>query len=90
MSIYLLTITMITIPSGAIQTTILVSPSQKLACQQHGIKLTQALRTGIGILLAEEGHAEYDTTLNLHRKMNVFRQKAEEALQKLAALEAKE
>jgi len=58
--------------------------------REHHISWTEASRIGMSILLAERGLREYDNKLNLFRKMTLFRQQAENALQKLAELEQKE
>lgn len=54
--------------------------------KHHSIKWSEALRVGIAMLLAERGVQEYDNNLNIYRKMNFFRQKAEEALKKVEEL----
>jgi len=59
-----------------------------LAKQNH-IGWSEGLRTGISILLAEKGIAQYDNKLNLWRKMNFFRQEAEESCKKVEELTMK-
>lgn len=63
---------------GQIQTTVLVTPELYEKCKLHNIKFSEAMRVGIGVLLAERGLREYDTNLNLFRRMNQFREMFEE------------
>lgn len=72
-----------------IRTTVLISPEFYNLCKQHHIKFSEAIRMGISICLAERGVLEYDNKLNLHRKMNIFREQAEKALQELEELKSK-
>lgn len=74
---------------GAIQTSVLVSTEFYKLCKQHSIHFSEALRVGISVLLAERDIIPYDNNLNLYRKMLVYRQKAEEALQKISEMESK-
>lgn len=55
-------------------------------CQQHGIPITEAVRTGIGILLAERGIKEYDSNLNIMRRIDKLRRELEEKSQELERL----
>ena len=80
---------MIERPSGAIQTSVLVSKSFYDAAKANNIKFSEALRVGISILLADKGITEYDNNLNLYRKMKLFQQEASTAMQKLAEVEAR-
>ena len=48
---------------------------------------SEAAKIGMSVMLAEKGVVEYDNRLNLVRRMNKFREIAEEANQKLAYLE---
>lgn len=73
----------------SIITTISITRQQSDLALQHHLSWTEAARVGMGIILADLGILEYESDLNLHRKMNIFRKKAEEANQKLAELEAK-
>ena len=57
--------------------------------KQNNISWSEALRVGLSILFGDKGLKEYDNNINLFRKMNAFRQQAEEALQKLSELEKK-
>ena len=75
---------------GGIQTSVIVSTGFYEMCKKYNIKFSEALRVGISLLLAEKGVAEYDNNLNIHRKMTLFRQQLEEALQKLTKLEEKQ
>lgn len=58
--------------------------------QKNNVSWAEALRTGLAVMFADRGLMEYNNNLNLFRKMTAFRMQAEEALQKLADLEAKQ
>lgn len=57
---------------GQVQTSVLVSQEFYKLCKEHNIKFSEALRVGIGILLAERGLREYDSNLNITRKISVI------------------
>ena len=76
------------ITMGIIKTISLTREQDRMA-QEHNLSWTEAARIGMGILLADKGIAEYSGDLNIARKMNIFRLKAEEATQDLNALKAK-
>ena len=71
---------------GMIQTTCLISPHYNELRKKHGITLSEVIRVGMSMILAEKDIAEYDNQLNLHRKMILFKQMAEEANSKLDQL----
>lgn len=60
-----------------------------MKAKEHGIGWSEAMRVGISILLAEKGEMQYDNKLNIWRKMNLFRKKAEESLQQIEELTEK-
>jgi len=72
-----------------ITTTVQISPEFYHLCRAHHITFADALRTGVGFLLAEKGVQEYDSTTNLFRKMSKVRETLEETSAKLADMEAK-
>jgi hypothetical protein len=74
---------------GRITTSVTVSPEFFLLAKEHHISFTEAIRVGIAMELAELGLKEYDNKLNLYRKMQFFKDKAEQSLQKLEELEKK-
>ena len=53
------------------------------------IKWAEAMRMGLSMIFAERGISKYDNNLNVVRKMNLFREKAENALQELVTLKEK-
>ena len=57
--------------------------------KKNNISWSEASRVGMAVLLGDKGIREYDNNLNLYRKMNLFRVKAEESLAKIYELEAK-
>lgn len=73
-----------------VRTSVLVSPEFYELCKLNRIKFSEAFRVGISLMLAEKGLTEYDNNLNLFRKMNLFKIKAEEALSKIYELENKD
>ena len=76
-------------PEGRMITSVSISPEFHRLCYTHNISFSEALRVGIAITLAEKGVREYDNNLSIVRRMNLFRQKAEESLAKVYELEAK-
>jgi len=75
---------------GGIQTSVIVSMEFYKLCKANHITFSEALRTGIALMLAERGISEYDNNLNIHRKMILLRQKLEETSVKLFELEQKQ
>lgn len=67
---------------GSIQTSVLVSVEFWKLCKQYNIKLSEALRKGISLELAEKGLAEYDNNLNLMRRIRNLTQQLENTSQK--------
>jgi len=65
-----------------IRTSVNVSPEFHRLCRDHRIKFSEALRTGISILLAEKGVAEYDNNLNVVRRLTNLRLEVEKISQK--------
>ena len=74
---------------GGIQTSVIVSVPFYKACKKHNITFSEALRTGIALMLAEQGVVEYDNGLNLHRKMILAKQELAKAVNKLEELKKK-
>lgn len=70
-----------------IKTSVNVSPEFYKLCEIHHIKFSEALKTGISILLAEKGIIEYDNNLNIIRRVAELKIKAAEYAQKAADLE---
>jgi len=59
-----------------IRTSVQISPEFYKLCKQHFIRFSDAMRTGISILLAEKGIVEYDNKLNITRRVDELKQKA--------------
>jgi len=72
-----------------IMTSVKLSPEFYSLCKKHGIKITEAVRVGISLMLAERGEIEYDTNLNLFRKINQLREKLENTSKELEELKIK-
>ena len=70
-----------------VRTSVNLSPEFYELCKKHNIKISDAVRTGIAILLSEKGVMEYDNRLNIVRKLQFFQKQAEESLQKLSKLD---
>lgn len=70
-----------------IRTSVNVSPEFHNLCIIHNIKFSEALRTGIAVLLAEKGVKEYDNKLNLYRKMVKYQKELETTLNRLYEIE---
>ena len=75
--------------TGRIVTTVSISPEFRRLCDEHHLVLSECLRKGIALSLAELGVSDYDNDLNIYRRMNLFRKKAEESLAKIYELEEK-
>jgi len=54
---------------------------------KYKVSWSEAARIGMAVMLGDLGVREYDNKINLFRKMSIFKQQAEEALNKLAELE---
>lgn len=67
---------------GQVQTSVLVSQEFYKLCKEHHIKFSEAIRTGIGVMLAERGVREYDGNLNFFRKLQVVAGRLSETSQK--------
>jgi len=55
--------------------------------REHDIKLSEALRVGVGVLLAERGDDSYTGAINIYRKLNKYRELLEDTSERLAKLE---
>ena len=68
-----------------------ISVSREFAdlAKDNHISWSEAARVGMALLLADKGLKEYDNNLNIYRKMQLFKTKAEEALQQLSELQTK-
>ena len=64
-------------------TTVSIEPEFYEICKANKISWSEAARVGAGILLAEKGIKEYDSNLNIMRRMEVMRLKLEETSQQL-------
>ena len=67
-----------------ITTTITTDLMQKAA--DNHIKMSEALRVGVGVLLAEKGDDSYTGALNIYRKLNKYRELLEHTSQELENL----
>jgi len=56
---------------------------------QHKISWSEAMRVGLAVMFGDLGLMEYNTDLNLHRKMTMFRDELEKKSQELEALKQK-
>ena len=66
-----------------ITTSVRISPEFHSLCIEHSISFSEALRTGISLILAEKGVREYDNNLNVFRKMTLFREELEKLSQRV-------
>jgi len=60
-----------------------LTPELRLKAEQNNIQMSEALRVGIGVILAERGLEEYDGMLNLYRKMQKYKDMTQEMSNKL-------
>jgi len=75
--------------SPMIATSVRLSPEFHKLCRENGINLTEALRIGISLMLADLGITDYDNNLNLFRKMRLFQEELEKKSQELEELKNK-
>ena len=73
--------------SGMIQTSVLISPEFNNLRKKHEITLSEAVRVGISVILAEKGVREYDNQLNIVRLCTELKLKAASYAKKAADLE---
>ena len=73
--------------NGGIQTSVIISLEFYELCKRHNIKFSEALRTGVAIILAERGVRDYDNNLNITRLVNEYKIKAAQYAEKAAKLE---
>ena len=71
---------------GMIQTTVLLSPKFNELRKQYHITLSEAVRVGISIILAEKGIVDYDNQLNISRKIKLLVNELESKSQELEKL----
>ena len=74
---------------GMIQTSVLISPEFNELRKEYKITLSEALRVGLSILLAEKGVREYDNNLNVIRKLNKMRLELEKTSEQYYKLKDK-
>jgi len=72
-----------------VTTSVTISPEFYDLCLKHNISFSEAIRTGISLLLAERGEKDYDNNLNLYRKMQNFKLNFEELSLKFQELQEK-
>lgn len=66
-----------------------ISKEFKELAKENGISLSEALRVGVSIILAEIGVMEYDNKLNTIKKMRFFIKRSEELQEKLTEAQIK-
>jgi len=74
---------------GGITSSVRVSPNLWMLAKKHNISLSEGLRVGLSIMLADLGEQDYDNNLNLYRKMRVFQKEAEKLSTEMQALKNK-
>ena len=60
---------------AVIRTCLTISPELYSLGKQNGIKMSEALRIGMSLILAEKGIKEYDNRLNLVRNIELLKDK---------------
>jgi|TARA_Y100000310_G_C20702423_1_gene831089 hypothetical protein len=70
-------------------TSVRVTFEQYELCQKYKITFSAACRAGIGLLLAERGLKEYNSHLNIMRRMGVMREELEKKSRELHETEQK-
>lgn len=69
------------------KTSVNISPEMYRLCVEHQIRFSEAMRRGISLILAEKNIKEYDSDLNITRRVTELKLKASDALQRLANIE---
>ena len=59
-------------------------------CRKYEISLSEAMRVGISLILAERGEADYDNSLNISRKLILLREELERVSNELEMIKRKE
>ena len=67
---------------GQVQTSVLISQEFYKLCKEHQIKFSEAIRTGVAVMLAERGVREYDGNMNFMRKLTLVSSRLSETSQK--------
>jgi len=73
-----------------VATSVRISPEFHALMVEKRISFSEAMRRGISLMLAEAGFTEYDTDLNIVRRVRELKIKAAEYAQKAADLENKQ
>lgn len=73
-----------------IQTSVLVSKEFYVLAKQYNIQFSDALRTGLSLMFADKGIADYDNNLNLYRRMRMFQQELEKVSKEFEDFKAKQ
>lgn len=63
---------------GTFVKSISISPEFFHRAKDNNISLSEAVRVGISVILAEKGVKEYDNRLNLYRRMKAYQTKVQE------------
>lgn len=67
-------------------TSVKISPEFYGLCKKHHIRISEAVRAGISLLLAERGVLEYNNDLNIVRKRAQLSLKIQELVDEIAKL----
>lgn len=67
-------------------TTVKLEPDMYILAKKYGIRVSDAVRAGISLLLAERGVSEYNNKLNIMRRINKLQQLLNEKSQELEKL----
>jgi len=70
-----------------IRTCVTISPEFYDLCKKHHIKISEALRVGISVCLAEKGAMGYDSNLNIVRQKLFIAEKLVRYAEKFGQLE---
>lgn len=71
---------------GRVTTSVTISPRFFELARKYNLNFSEATRIGISIMLGDLGIEEYDNTLNLHKKMKLYRQQLEEKSEEVERL----
>ena len=72
--------------NGRVTTSVTMSPEFFQLAKNHHVQFSEAIRVGLGLIFAEKGLKDYDSKLNLFRKMQMFQVKTEELSKEIQEL----
>ena len=73
-----------------VKTSVNIMPEMHKLARENFIRLSEAMRRGISLMLAEKGIGDYDNDLNITRRLQELKIKTAEVLQREADKEVED